>query len=82
LHLGGETHSHGSLLDRAAEAVERHGLDGTSRVLLSGDLREFDVLVAGVLAPLSVGSTIVLGDSTAETGAVTLVVEGSEGRKD
>lgn len=79
--VGGETHSHGDLLDAAAAAVDRHGLDGTSRVLLAGDLRDPGVVVTGVLAPLSVGATIVLGDRRAAEN-VGLVVDGSEGRKE
>jgi hypothetical protein len=76
------THTHGDLLDGAAEAVDRHRLDGSSRVALAGDLRESDVLV-GVLASLSVGATLVVGESTAGAGDdVTVVPEGSEGRKD
>jgi hypothetical protein len=80
LDAAAATHSHGDLLDRAARVVDRHNLDGTSRVLLSGDLRDPDTLVAGVLAPLSAGSTIVLGGTDAVED-VALTVDGSEGRK-
>lgn len=79
--IGGETHSHGDLLDSAAAAVDRHSLDRESRVLLAGDLRDPGVLVAGVLAPLSVGATVVFGGQQAAEDA-GLVVDGSEGRKD
>ena len=81
MRVGGETHSHGELLDGAATAVDRHSLDAESRVLLAGDLRDPGVLVAGVLAPLSVGATVVLGDRQV-AGEAELVVDGSEGRKD
>jgi len=80
VRAGGETHSHGDLLDGAAAAVDRHDLDGESRVLLAGDLRDPGVLVAGVLAPLSVGATIVLGSDTA-AGDADVLVDESEGRK-
>jgi hypothetical protein len=81
VRVDGQSHSHGDLLDRAATAVDRHSLDGQSRVLLAGDVRDPGVLVAGVLAPLSVGATVVL-DSQQAAEDVGLVVEGSEGRKD
>ncbi len=80
VHTTAGTHSHGDLVDAAADVVDRHGLDGSSEVLLAGDLRERAVLVAGVLAPLSVGGTVLLDDPP---DAVALVADGErEGRKD
>jgi len=81
VRANGETHSHGDLLNRAGAVVDQHNLDERSRVVLAGDLRAPGVLVAGVLAPLSVGATIVLGAHGAP-GDAGLVVDGSEGRKD
>jgi len=94
VRAGGETRTHGDLLDAAATVVSEHDLDASSRVALAGDLREPAVLVAGVLAPLSVGATILLaaaggrlsGDSPADDRTLSaadpaLVVDGSQCRK-
>ncbi|GAB3416590.1 hypothetical protein GCM10027435_14170 [Haloparvum alkalitolerans] len=60
--------SHGGGLAAAAEVTERYGLDADSRVVLRAPLSDPAAVVAGLLAPLSVGGTAVLADP-AETGA-------------
>ena len=94
VRAGSDTRTHAELLDAATAVADRHSLDGSSRVVLAGDLCEPSVLVAGVLAPLSVGATILLGESVARPGGgaladgpalstedPTLVVDGSQCRK-
>ena len=76
LRVDGGTRS--DLRATAAAAADRLGLDPSSRVLPAGDRRERGVLVAGVLAPLSVGATVLVGDDA----SATHVPGGTEGRKD
>ncbi|WP_144919857.1 acyl-CoA synthetase family protein [Halorubrum salsamenti] len=52
--------THRALLAAAASAAERHGIDAETRVVLRSDLSDPRALAAGVVAPLSVGGTIVL----------------------
>ena len=86
LRADGESYSHETLLAVTGDVVAEHGLDETSRVLLSASLTDPGALVAGVLAPLSVGATVVLpdgaddGGQTEGTEPVLWVLE--EGRED
>ena len=68
LRADGESYSHETLLAVAGDVVADHGLDETSRVLLSASLTDPGALVAGVLAPLSVGATVVLPDGADDGG--------------
>jgi len=63
----GETVSHGAALAAAAEAVERHGLDADSRVVVRSSLANPGTVAAGLLAPLSVGGVAVLPELGAST---------------
>jgi len=54
--------THRDLLAAAASVVDRHGIDAETRVVLRSDLADPRVLAAGVVAPLSVGGTVVLAD--------------------
>jgi len=78
LRVDNGTHTHGDLRAAAAAAVDRLGLDPSSRVLPAGDWRAHDVLVPGVLAPLSVGATVLVDDDA----SATHILGGTEGRKD
>ncbi|WP_050033022.1 AMP-binding protein [Halorubrum halophilum] len=61
---------HRDLLAAAASVVDRHGIDAETRVVLRSDLADPRALAAGVIAPLSVGGTVVLthGESDRESG--------------
>jgi hypothetical protein len=81
----GEEFTHAQLLDVSRDIVESHGLDETSRVLLATGLTEPGALVAGVLAPLVSGGTILLpsGDEDASDGLESrLVVSDSKRESD
>ena len=85
LRADGESYSHETLLAVAGDVVADHGLDETSRVLLSASLTDPGALVAGVLAPLSVGATVVLPDGADDGGqtestepALWVVADGGE----
>ena len=55
--------THRALLAAAASTVERHGIGDGTRVVLRSDLADPRALAAGVVAPLSVGGTVVLTDA-------------------
>jgi hypothetical protein len=74
-----ETYTHGDLVTAAERVVERHGLGASSHVGLVADLRTPGALVAGVLAPLSVGATVVLADDRQSFETEALVVTDSGG---
>ena len=80
-----ESYSHETLLAVAGDVVADHGLDDTSQVMLSASLTDPGALVAGVLAPLSVGATVVLPDGADDGGqtegtepALWVVADGDE----
>lgn len=80
LRADGGAHAHEDLLATAAAVVEAFGLDESSQVALSATLEEPGAIVAGVLAPLSVGATILLpgddGDRSRQDSAFDLRVSG------
>jgi hypothetical protein len=85
LRADGETFTHETLLAVAGDVVADHGLDDTSQVMLSASLTDPGALVAGVLAPLSVGATVVLPDGADDGGqtegtepALWVVADGGE----
>ena len=85
LRADGESYSHETLLAVAENVVADHGLDDTSQVMLSARLTDPGALVAGVLAPLSVGATVVLPDGADDGGqtegtepALWVVADGDE----
>jgi hypothetical protein len=67
LRAGDETSTHAELLETAGDAVDAFGLDADSRVGVAADLREPGAFAASVLAGLSVGATLVLGEESATT---------------
>lgn len=62
LQFGMETYTHGELVTATARVVDQYGLDETSTVGLAGSVIEPGGFVAGVLAGLSVGATILVAD--------------------
>jgi hypothetical protein len=85
LRADGESYTHETLLAVAGDVVADHGLDDTSQVMLSASLTDPGALVAGVLAPLSVGATVVLPDGADDRGqtegtepALWVVADGDE----
>lgn len=59
---------HRELLAAAASVVEEHDVDEGTRVVLRGDFSDSRALAAGVVAPLSVGGTVVLTDAASKLG--------------
>jgi len=77
VRIDGEQFTHAQLLETSNAVVDAHGLDETSRVLLATGLTEPGALVAGVLAPLVSGGTILFpGEGGGESDELqpTLVV--------
>ncbi len=58
--LAGDDATHREILAAAASVVDEHGVDGGTRVVLRSDFSDARALAAGVVAPLSVGGTVVL----------------------
>lgn len=61
--IDGETFSHETLLTATRDVAEESGMDDGDSVAIGAPLTEPGALVAGVLAPLSTGATILLPDS-------------------
>lgn len=79
LRADGRSHSHGELLAAATTVADRYSLDESSRVGLAAAVDTPVALVAGVLAPLSAGSTVVsaLDAAALDDAGVTLAVTDS-----
>lgn len=60
LQVDGDTWTQSAILSVARAVIETHGMADTTRVVLDAPLTEPGAFVAGVLAPLSVGATIVV----------------------
>lgn len=76
--------SHGEAHEAAATVVTEYGLDPSRRVVVRTASFDYETVVAGVIAPLVAGSTIVLerGESSATTdpdAADPVIVESREG---
>lgn len=65
-----ETYTHGDLLAASRRVVEEQELTESDEVVLRASITEPGALVAGVLAPMRVGATILLGDGQSGTVAV------------
>lgn len=74
LTVDDEEYSHRALLDAAAAVVEETALTEDDAVVVRGSLTGPGVLVAGVLAPLSVGATVVFPDADETEAQGTLAV--------
>ncbi|QCJ48332.1 acetyl-CoA synthetase [Haloprofundus sp. MHR1] len=60
-----ETYAHGELLEFAEDVVDEYALTDASRVVVRSSLSHPGAVVAGVVAPLLVGATVVLADADA-----------------
>jgi hypothetical protein len=61
----GDRYAHADLLSAARRVVDRVGIDGETTVAVRSSLARPETVVAGVLAPLSAGGTVVFpGDDT------------------
>jgi hypothetical protein len=78
LLAAGETYTHRTLLAVADDIADSYGLDGTSRVALSAGLTEPGALVAGVLAPMVAGATVLLPGGPPQTDVPTATGDGTE----
>lgn len=68
-------YTHESVLEVSRRLVDRHELDETSQVGLAAPLDTVGTLIAGVLAPLSVGATVLLlEEDEASPADISLVV--------
>lgn len=82
LRVDGATYTHETLLDGAADVADRYDIDDEDRVVLAADATEPGALVAGVLAPLSVGATVVVAkqdDGTAVADGDVVVTDEADG---
>ena len=79
LVAGDERHSHAAVLDAARSVVDAAGLAPGDRVAVRVDLGDPRVVVAGVVAPLLAGATVVFPDDAARGAYV--VGEGPEERR-
>jgi hypothetical protein len=59
---GTRTLTHGDAVEAARTVIDDHGFDAGDRIAVRSPLSEPRVVIAGVLAPLLVGGTIVLVD--------------------
>lgn len=66
LWAGGTTYSHTNLLDAARSVVDTWDLVSTDRIAIRAPLREPGTIVAGIVAPLLAGSTVLLPDKEIE----------------
>ncbi|MFB6124259.1 MAG: acetyl-CoA synthetase [Haloferacaceae archaeon] len=65
LRTSTDAYTHRDLLDAAGRVADAAGLDDSSSVAVRASLSDPRTLVAGVLAPLSVGGNVVLPDGAA-----------------
>ena len=72
------TYTHAETLEAATRAVDTAGIDPGTEVALRGPLTEPAVVVAGLVAPVLAGATIVLPDGSDRdaTGAAPVAVDG------
>jgi hypothetical protein len=78
LRVDGTTYTHGELVDATKRVVEEQGLEAGDVVALTAPLSTVGAVVAGVLAPLSVGATVRLGS---DDGSARYVVDEATGEK-
>lgn len=74
--IDGETYTHETLVAATRDVVDEYGIDEGDEVALGASLTEPGALVAGLLAPLSTGATILVpdADGTVDESAASLVV--------
>ncbi|WP_152040900.1 AMP-binding protein [Salinigranum salinum] len=77
LSTGEETYTHGEALESARAVVERVGLDADTRVVVRGSLSDPRVVVAGLVAPILAGGTVVAPMDGPPAGDVAVVDAGN-----
>lgn len=70
LRVDGQTVTHEQLLATAEDTASAYDLTSGDSVAITGRLDSTDAIAAGVVAPLSVGATIVLGENSEATYVV------------
>jgi len=65
-----QTYSHGDLLAASRRVVAESDLTGDDEIVLRAPLTKPGTIVAGVLAPMRIGATVVIGDGATGTVAV------------
>ncbi len=70
------TYSHGDLLAASRRVVAEYDLSGEDAVALRAPVTEPGTVVAGLLAPMRVGATVLLGEG--ETGTVAVAADDGE----
>jgi hypothetical protein len=73
LVTGVEARTHGELIDAARDVVDRLDLTAEGTVAVRAPLSDPRALVAGVLAPLAVGGTVVFPEDDTASGDVAVV---------
>jgi hypothetical protein len=76
----GAAYTHREVLTAAAAVAEEAGLDSATSVALRAPLTDPRAVVAGVVAPLAVGGTVVLPNGTTDADVVVGDDEG-DGRR-
>ena len=66
---GDRTYAHGEVLAAATAVIDGVGIDPGTEVLLRGPLTDPAIVVAGLVAPILAGATVVLPDSTEWAGS-------------
>lgn len=74
-------YTHREVLAAAERVVDAAGLDADTSVALRAPLTDPRAVVAGVVAPLSVGGTVVLPDCETDAGADVTVGDGDGGER-
>lgn len=60
VRMNGETHTHGAVLVAARAVVDRYDVSEGDEVVLATELDSMGAFVGGVVAPMSVGATVVV----------------------
>lgn len=76
LRTRGGTSTHGDVMGAAHEVVERYGLGTDDSVAVRGSFAEPGVVVAGLIAPVVAGATVLFPDG--ETGDAGVGIDGAE----
>lgn len=83
LDIDGTATTQGTLVTAGKSVAETHGLGSDDRIYLDAPLSSAGAIAAGVVAPLTVGATIVVGDGVAaENICYTVTHDGGESTVD
>jgi hypothetical protein len=58
------TYSHGDVLDAASTVIDRHGIGAGDSVAVRGSFTDPTAVVAGMVAPIVTGGTVVIGPAS------------------